>query len=70
MFSYITNKILKIKLTDVLFTYVLCNVEKFNKLNLNSNDFKLCIELPAKVNQNNFLYSANSPCYFLLNIFY
>ena len=54
MFSYITNKILKIKLTDILFTYVLCNVEKFNKLNLNSNDFKLCIELPAKVNQNNF----------------
>ena len=57
IFSFITNKILKIKLTDILFTYVLCNVEKFNKLNLKNNDFKLCIELPAKVKQNNFSYS-------------
>ncbi len=57
IFSFITNKILKIKLTDILFTYVLCNVEKFNKLNLKNHDFKLCIELPAKVKQNNFLYS-------------
>ncbi len=57
IFSFIANKILKIKLTDILFTYVLCNVEKFNKLNLNNNDFKLCIELPVKVNENNFLYS-------------
>ena len=57
IFSFITNKILKIKLTDILFTYVLCNVEKFNKLNLKNNDFKLCIELPAKVKQNKFLYS-------------
>ncbi len=57
IFSFITNKILKIKLTDILFTYVLCNVEKFNKLNLKNHDFKLCIELPAKVKRNNFLYS-------------
>jgi Glycosyltransferases involved in cell wall biogenesis len=57
IFSFITNKILKIKLTDILFTYVLCNVEKFNKLNLKNHDFKLCIELPAKVKQKNFSYS-------------
>ena len=57
IFSFITNKILRIKLTDILFTYVLCNVEKFNKLNLKNHDFKLCIELPAKVKQNNFSYS-------------
>ena len=57
IFSFITKKILKIKLTDILFTYVLCNVEKFNKLNLKNHDFKLCIELPAKVKKNNFSYS-------------
>ena len=57
IFSFITKKILKIKLTDILFTYVLCNVKKFNKLNLKNHDFKLCIELPAKVKQNNFSYS-------------
>jgi len=57
IFSFITKKILKIELTDILFTYVLCNVEKFNKLNLKNHDFKLCIELPAKVKKNNFSYS-------------
>ncbi len=57
IFSFITNKILKIKLTDILFTYVLCNVGKFNKLNLKNHDFKLCIELPAKVKQKKFSYS-------------
>tara|TARA_B100000029_G_scaffold351821_1_gene344305 strand:- start:223 stop:894 length:672 start_codon:yes stop_codon:yes gene_type:complete len=57
IFTFICNKILKIKISDVLFTYVLCNVEKFNKLSLKNHDFKLCIELPAKVKQNNFSYS-------------
>ena len=57
IFSFIGNKILKIKLTDILFTYVLCNVDKFKELSLKNKDFKLCIELPAKVKQNNFSYS-------------
>ena len=57
VFSFMTNKMLKIKLSDILFTYVLCNTEKFNKLNLNNHDFKFCIELPAKVNQNNYSYT-------------
>ena len=57
IFSFIGNKILKIRLTDILFTYVLCNVDKFNKLNLKNKDFKFCIELPAKVKQNNLSYT-------------
>ena len=48
--------ILGIKLSDILFTYVLCNVEKFNKLDLKSIDFKLCIELPTKVKKNDYKY--------------
>ena len=56
IFTFITKYILGIKLSDILFTYVLCNVEKFNKLNLNSIDFKLCIELPTKVKKNNYTY--------------
>ena len=56
IFTFITRYILGIKLSDILFTYVLCNVEKFNKLNLKSIDFKLCIELPTKVKKNNYTY--------------
>jgi len=56
IFTFITKYILGIKLSDILFTYVLCNVEKFNKLDLKSIDFKLCIELPTKVKKNNYKY--------------
>ena len=56
IFTFIANFILRIKLSDILFTYVLCNVERFNSLNLKNDDFKLCIELPVKVKKNNFSY--------------
>ena len=57
VFSFITKYILGIKLTDILFTYVLCDVKKFNLLDFQSNDFRLCIELPVKVKKNKFTYS-------------
>ena len=56
IFTFITRFILGIKLSDILYTYVLCNVDKFNNLNLKNNDFKLCIELPVKVKKNNHTY--------------
>ncbi len=55
-FSFFSRFFLKIKISDILYTYVLCNVKKFNKLNLKSDDFRLCIELPFKVSQSNSLY--------------
>ena len=56
IFTFITRYILGIKLSDILYTYVLCNVDKFNNLNLKNNDFKLCIELPVKVKKKNHTY--------------
>ena len=56
IFTFITRIILGIKLSDILYTYVLCNVDKFNSLNLKNNDFKFCIELPVKVKKNNHTY--------------
>ena len=56
MFTFISRFILGIKLSDILYTYVLCNVDKFNNLNLKNNDFKLCIELPVKVKKNKHSY--------------
>ena len=57
IFTFITRHILRIKLSDILFTYVLCDVKKFNTLNLENDDFKFCIELPVKVKKNNFAYT-------------
>ena len=57
IFTYLSKKLLKIKLSDVLLTYVLCNVIDFKKLRLRSNDFRICIELPATVQKNNYLYT-------------
>ena len=57
IFTFITRYILRIKLSDILFTYVVCNVEKFNILKLKNNDFKFCIELPVKLKKNNFTYT-------------
>ncbi len=56
IFTFISRYILRIKLSDILYTYVLCNVDKFNNLNLKNNDFKLCIELPVKVKKNRHSY--------------
>lgn len=57
VFSFICKNFLKIDLTDILYTYVLCNVQKFNSIDFKSKDFRLCIELPFKVSQSNFSYT-------------
>ena len=57
VFSFMTNKGLGIKLSDILFTYVLCNVQKFNTINFQNTDFRLCIELPIQVKKKFFSYS-------------
>ena len=57
IFTFLTKHLLRIKLSDILFTYVVCNVEKFNILNLKNNDFKFCIELPTKIKKQNFSYT-------------
>lgn len=57
IFTFIAKLLLKIKLSDVLFTYVLCNVKNFKKLQLKESDFRLCIELPLTVKNNHFKYT-------------
>lgn len=41
----------KLKISDILFTYVLGKTHYFNNLNLQSNDFTLCVEFPIKSNR-------------------
>ena len=37
-----------LKITDILYTYVMAKTIKIKKLDLKSKDFKLCVELPIK----------------------
>ena len=47
-FTKIGNIFFSLKITDILYTYVLGKTNSFNSLNLNSNDFTLCVEFPIK----------------------
>ena len=57
IFTFLSKILLKIKLTDVLLTYVLCNVNCFKNLKLKNHDFRLCIELPLRVQQKKYFYT-------------
>jgi glycosyltransferase involved in cell wall biosynthesis len=48
IFSFLGNLFFNLKISDILFTYVLGKTSSFKFLNLQSQDFRLCVELPIK----------------------
>ena len=48
IFSMMGNIFFSLKLSDILYTFVLGKTESFKKLDLKSNDFRLCVEIPIK----------------------
>ena len=48
IFSTIGNIFFSLKLSDILYTFLLGKTESFKKLDLQSNDFCLCAEMPIK----------------------
>ena len=48
IFSFLGNAIFDLKISDILYTYVLGKTDSFKKLQLNHRDFRLCVELPKK----------------------
>ena len=54
IFTSLCNIFFKLRITDVLYTYVMGKTEKYKSLNLESNDFTFCVELPIKAKLNNF----------------
>ena len=52
---------MKLKLTDILFTYILAKTDKIQSLKLESDDYCLCIEIPFKIKFNKLKYSTY-PC--------
>ena len=47
-FTGLCNLLFKLKITDVLFTYVMGSTKAFKELNMSFNDFSFCVELPIK----------------------
>ena len=58
IFTFLCNLLFRLGISDVLFTYVMGNTEKYKLLNLKSNDFSFCIELPIKAKLNGFILSS------------
>ena len=58
IFTFLCNLLFRLGISDVLFTYVMGKTEKYKLLNLKSNDFSFCIELPIKAKLNGFILSS------------
>jgi len=55
-FSLIGNIFFSLKLSDILFTYILGKTKSFKSLNLESLDFCLCVEIAIKAKRMNSSY--------------
>ena len=54
IFSLMGNILYNLNISDILYTYILGKTESFKNLNLISNDFRLCVELPIKAKKKRF----------------
>ena len=57
IFTFIGRFFFKLKLSDILFTFILGETQKFRNLKLKSKDFRLCVEIPIKIVKKKFTYT-------------
>jgi glycosyltransferase involved in cell wall biosynthesis len=58
IFSLLGKIFFSLKITDILYTYVLFETQKYNSLNLRCFDFRLCVELPIKAQHQGYKLSS------------
>jgi glycosyltransferase involved in cell wall biosynthesis len=58
IFTTIGKIFFKLKISDILFTYIMGESNKFRKLKLKNSDFRICVEIPIKIKINNFKYNS------------
>ena len=58
IFSLMGNILYNLNISDILYTYILGKTESFKNLNLISNDFRLCVELPIKAKKKGLTYGC------------
>ena len=55
-FTTLGNLLFSLKLSDILFTYILGKTNSFKKLDIKSYDFRFCVELPIKIKRKELNY--------------
>jgi len=48
IFTFLGNFLFKLKISDILYTYILGRTSSFKKLDLKNYDFRICVEIPIK----------------------
>jgi len=54
IFTKLGKIFFKLKISDILYTFVVGSTKAFKELNLKNQDFSFCVELPIKANRMNF----------------
>ncbi len=62
IFTQLGKIFFRLKISDILYTYVLGKTKLVQDLNLRSGDFQYCIELPIKAKRKNYKCTSY-PCY-------
>ena len=57
-FTLAGNILFNLKVTDILYTYILGRTSSFKKLNLSNADFRICVEIPIKAKFKKMTYSC------------
>ena len=60
-FTLLGNVFMRLKITDLLFTYIFAKTDCFKNMNLSCDDYCLCIEIPFKAKFLKFKYTT-IPC--------
>ena len=58
IFSKLGNIFFSLKISDILYTYLMGKTQSFKKLNIESNDFRFCVKLPIKMQISNMKYKC------------
>jgi len=58
VFTLLGNILFNLKITDILYTYILGKRSSFKNLNLGNFDFRICVEIPIKAKFNNMNYKC------------
>tara|TARA_Y100001970_G_scaffold284320_1_gene401418 strand:- start:4446 stop:5108 length:663 start_codon:yes stop_codon:yes gene_type:complete len=61
-FTFLGNLMFKLKITDILYTFVLGKTDLAKELNLSQKDFTICVELPIKAKKSDMKIGSFS-CY-------
>ncbi len=58
IFTLMGNILFNLKISDILYTYILGRTSSFKKLDLSNSDFRICVEIPIKAKFEKMEYSC------------